>query len=183
MNRVRPIPDPPVRNAESPTAPAICRHLEAPRRVAKKSQGNRRIKIVQLPRAHREETTKPHTPFAADARNSPASAAPAPPPSTQYRETPGRQIAAKHLPASRQRAAPRRRRRDLIPPMSRRGKSHPARRGCPPHVELEPVAAMLQTKLERRQSIFRNVLKSPRPAMPQKKRCHSSSQFQVFLGA
>jgi hypothetical protein len=35
----------------------------------------------------------------------------------------------------------------------------------PPHIEFKPIAAMLQTQLKRRQGIFRNVPRGPRPAM------------------
>ncbi len=49
-----------------------------------------------------------------------------------------------------------------------------------PHIKFKPVAALLQTKIERSQSIFRNMARSPSPTVPKKKR--SSHLAFAFLG-
>src|ERR1700677_2694834 len=70
---------------------------------------------------------------------------------------------------------------NLQPIESRVMANHGLLVGRAPHVKFKPVAAMLQTKFERRQSILRNAPQSPGSAMPEQKRSsHLRFHFSRF---
>jgi hypothetical protein len=51
--------------------------------------------------------------------------------------------------------------------------------GRAPHIELKPIATVLQAQLKRRQRIFRNVPGGPRAMMAEQKGCQSKSKSRI----
>ena len=179
MNLVHQIPIRQVEMRNHPLGRRLTPTTKLAARVGKQTQGNRRIKLVQGRERHGKKRRN-HIPLLRRMLQQQSQRLPLQPRHLQLniKKRPIRKL-PQHLFERRQPQLFRRRRGNLHSADRRVVANDTLSVASDPYVKLKPVAAMLQTKFERLQGIFRNVPKSPSTAMPQKKRCHEvlSSKF------